>query len=203
MKTIFLACGVLWSITTNAQPVELVPDQSIPIPKVSFDASDELVVHASTASSESDFDFLVGDWLLYNRKLKARLEANNEWTEFKSKVKMRKILGGHGNMDELIDTHGEKSYEGIAVRLFDVKTKLWRIYWADINSSVFDPPMVGSFENNVGHFFCKDVYKGKPILVLFRWDKRNPDLPVWSQAFSPDKGKTWEWNAMNVSERLK
>jgi len=62
---------------------------------------------------------------------------------------------------------------------------------------------VGSFENKIGHFFCKDTFNGKKIIVVFRWDVRNPNLPVWSQAFSPDNGKTWEWNSINVSERIR
>src|SRR5512133_3774376 len=67
-----------------------------------------------------------------------------------------------------------------------------------------DPPVVGSFnKNGVGHFFGKDTLNGKPILVVFRWDARNKERPIWSQAFSPDNGKTWEWNFFNVSERPK
>jgi hypothetical protein len=30
--------------------------------------------------------------------------------------------------------------------------------------------------------------------VRFHWDKRNPEAPVWSAAFSVDEGQTWEWN---------
>ncbi len=66
-----------------------------------------------------------------------------------------------------------------------------------------DPPDVGSFDNGIGHFFARDTYKGRPVIVLFRWDVRNPKFPIRSQAFSPDEGKTWEWNSINVSERTK
>ena len=52
-------------------------------------------------------------------------------------------------------------------------------------------------------FFGKDTYNGKKIIVVFRWDVRNSNLPVWSQAFSLDNGKTWEWNSINVSERIR
>jgi len=30
--------------------------------------------------------------------------------------------------------------------------------------------------------------------VKFKWDKTDPDRPEWSQAFSDDEGRTWEWN---------
>jgi hypothetical protein len=66
-----------------------------------------------------------------------------------------------------------------------------------------DPPVVGSFENRIGHFFARDTFKGQNIIVVFRWDARNPQLPIWSQAFSTDEGKTWEWNSINVSERAR
>ena len=79
---------------------------------------------------------------------------------------------------------------------------MWSLYWVASNIGVLDPPVVGSFENNVGHFFTKDTFNGKNIIVVFRWDVRDKDHPVWSQAFSPDNGKTWEWNWYNVSERI-
>ena len=34
----------------------------------------------------------------------------------------------------------------------------------------------------------------KEIVVLYQWDTANPDHPKWSQAFSTDHGKPWEWN---------
>src|SRR4051812_27864259 len=55
-------------------------------------------------------------------------------------------------------------------------------------AGTIDPPVVGSFENGVGHFFGKETLNGKPIIVVFRWDARNEYRPVWGQAFSPDNG---------------
>ena len=180
----------------------LIPDPSIAIPVLHFDSNGEIIMKASPTSSVKDFNYLIGNWHLKNRKLKSRLTNNNEWIEFESKVEMHQILGGNGNIDKYTDTASGKPYEGVALRLFDTKTKLWSIYWADNNSGTLDPPVVGSFENKIGHFFCRDTFNGKKIIVVFRWDVRNPNLPVWSQAFSADNGKTWEWNSINVSERI-
>ena len=69
-------------------------------------------------------------------------------------------------------------------------------------TGVMDPPVVGSFVGNIGRFYCKDVINGKAVIVMFQWDKTDPNNPVWSQAFSPDKGKTWEWNWYNTSRRF-
>jgi hypothetical protein len=186
-----------------AQDKALVPDSSIPIPPVQFDSSGALVIRPSSTSSQHDFDFLVGMWKLRNRKLKSRLTHSTEWISFESRVEMHQILNGRGNIDKYTDQASGKPYEGVAFRLFNPATRLWSIYWADSNSGTFDPPVVGSFENKIGHFFARDTYKGQPIIVVFRWDARNPNLPVWSQAFSTDEGKTWEWNSINVSERVR
>ena len=182
---------------------ELIPDMSLPIPQLHFDSAGALAIQASATSSEHDFDFLVGDWKLRNRKLNSRLTHSDEWTEFESAVEMRQILGGMGNIDKYTELVSGKPYEGVALRLFNAKTKLWSIYWADSNSGALDPPVVGSFANKVGHFFARDTYKGQNIIVVFRWDVRNPQRPIWSQAFSADEGKTWEWNSINVSQRVR
>jgi len=182
---------------------ELIPDTSLAIPQLHFDGGGALDIQASATSSEHDFDFLVGDWKLRNRKLKSRLTRSDEWTEFESAVEMHQILGGMGNIDKYTELVSGKPYEGVALRLFNAKTKLWSIYWADSNSGALDPPVVGSFANKVGHFFARDTYKGQNIIVVFRWDVRNPQRPIWSQAFSTDEGKSWEWNSINVSERIK
>jgi hypothetical protein len=86
---------------------------------------------------------------------------------------------------------------------FNPTTRLWSLYWIASNTGTIDPPVVGSFENGVGHFFGKDTLNGKPIIVMFRWDARDKERPVWGQALSPDNGKTWEWNFFNVSERIR
>jgi hypothetical protein len=185
-----------------AQDSALIPDSSIPIPALQFDGSGALVIHASPSSSQHDFDYLVGTWKLRNRKLASRLTHSTLWISFESRVEMHQILNGLGNIDKYTDQASGKPYEGVALRLFNPSTRLWSIYWADSNSGALDPPVVGSFENKIGHFFARDKYRGTPIIMVFRWDVRNPDRPIWSQAFSTDEGKTWEWNSINVSERV-
>ena len=159
-----------------------------------FSATGSLDITPSKTSSQNDFDFLVGDWSIHNRKLKTRLNNCSEWTEFEAHGTMRKILHGLGNTDSFNANFDEKPFEGMTLRLFNPATKLWSIYWADSNVGVLDPPVLGSFEQNIGTFFTKDVFNGMDIMVKFQWDKTDPDHPIWSQAFSADQGKTWEWN---------
>lgn len=172
-----------------------------------FTEEGELVITASKTSSQHDFDFLAGHWTMDNKRLKIRLNNCTEWVEYKSTDEnFGTLLNGLGNLDIYKTTFNQvndKAYEGLTLRLFNPKTKLWSLYWVDSNVGVLDPPVVGSFEGNIGTFYCKDVFQGKPILVMFKWDKTDPDHPVWSQAFSPDNGVTWEMNLTNVSHRVK
>jgi len=167
---------------------------TLEIPTVNFDTSGELIITASPTSSQHDFDFFEGKWKLRNRKLKSRLDNCKEWIEFESTQEMYRVLNGIGNIDNFLATFDGVPFEGMSIRLFNPKTRLWSIYWADSNGGKFDPPVVGSFDNTIAHFFTKDVFKEKEILVVFRWDARDKENPIWSQAFSEDKGKTWEWN---------
>jgi hypothetical protein len=170
---------------------------------VKFTTTGDLDIQPSATSSQNDFDYLVGKWKLNDKKLKSRLTNSHEWIEFESTVEMHKLLQGIGNMDVYRTTVDGKPFEGVALRLFNPKTRLWSIYWVDSNNGTMDPPVVGSFDGNIGRFYCKDKYKGKDIIVVFQWDKSDPNNPVWAQAFSADNGKTWEWNATNTSHREK
>jgi len=173
-------------IMTNKNDIE--------IPKINFGKDGELIITASPTSSQHDFDFYEGKWKLRNKKLKARLNNCTEWTTFESTQEMYRVLNGLGNIDNYLATFNDEPFEGMSVRLFNPKTKLWSIYWADSNEGVLQPPVIGSFENDIAHFFTKDKFNGKDILVVFRWDTRDKENPIWSQAFSGDNGKTWEWN---------
>lgn len=199
-------CGLSQYVSAQPKASELTNDPAIPIPQITLDNKGELVLKASASSSPDDFDFLEGKWKMYHRRLNKRLENCKDWTEFVSYDENEKILSGTADMDTYRTTEmpgmNGKLFEGLTIRLFDPATKLWSLYWVASNTGKLDPPVVGSFENNIGHFFCRDVYQGKEVIVLFRWDARDKNRPVWGQAFSTDKGKTWEWNWFNVSVRI-
>lgn len=173
------------------------------LPDFSFDENGHLTVFPSADSSPRDFDFYIGKWNIRNRKLKDRLSNCNEWIEFDSTDDTSHLLKGFANMNKFSATFDGELFEGIAIRLFNPQTRLWNIYWADSNAVAFDPPMVGSFEGNIGKLYAMDRCKDQDVLVLFHWDKSDPDNPVWSQAFSTDKGVTWEWNWYMYASRVK
>ncbi|MGV3696532.1 hypothetical protein [Flavobacterium sp.] len=154
-----------------------------------------LDIKPSATSSEKDFDFLEGKWKVHNKMLKSRLSDSNEWIEFESELHLRKALNGIGNVENYYSTFNEKPFEGMAVRLYNPQTRLWKVYWMDSNNGTMDEvPVTGSFEKGIGKFYANDIFNGQAILVLYQWNATNPEHPIWSQAFSTDNGKTWEWN---------
>jgi hypothetical protein len=199
MTRSFLAVLMLQAILHSAT-AQL---DSFPLPPLKFAPNGDLIITASPESSGKDFDFLVGKWTMHNKHLNARLANCKEYTEFESTVEDLAGLEGVGNFDivrrQLPDG---KVYEGRTVRTFDPRTRLWRLYWMDSNGGPIDPPQIGSFHNGVGLFFAKDYQVGRPVIIVFRWDITNPGHPLWSQAFSDDNGKTWEWNYTNTSTRI-
>ena len=172
----------------------LTPTMSETMEEKLFKPVGDLEIAASNSSSQNDFDFWVGKWRIHNKKLKKRLDNCNDWVEFEATGETFKILHGFGNFDQYFATFDGVPFEGMTLRLFNPKTRLWSIYWADSKVVVLDVPVIGSFEGGIGKFYARDVWEGKRIIMQFQWDKTNPDRPAWSQAFSADSGKTWEWN---------
>jgi hypothetical protein len=162
--------------------------------RCSISPDGKLAITASESSSKHDFDFLVGRWKIRNRKLKEPLSGREEWMELHATQELRQILHGSGNFDIFSSELDGKPFEGFTLRLFDPQTRLWTIYWADSSAVRLDGGKVGSFDGDIGEFFARDVISGKNVIVRFHWDKRDPEAPVWSAAFSVDEGRAWEWN---------
>jgi hypothetical protein len=154
----------------------------------------KLAVTPSESSSKNDFDYLVGRWNISNRTLKEPLSGRDEWQEFEATQEFRLVLLGMGNVDIFHTELDGKTFEGLTIRLFDPKTRLWTIYWADSKEGRLDGGKVGSFDGENGDFFGRETVGGKDVVVRFHWDKRNPKAPIYSRAFSADAGQTWEWN---------
>lgn len=147
-----------------------------------------------------DFDFLIGDWRVHNRRLVERLQGSTEWVEYEATSVARPVLDGLGNTDEFRTDHDGGSV-GMSLRLFDPATQLWSIYWADTRRCVLDPPVVGSFAGDIGIFEGADAVACRPILVRFTWSGVTRARPRWEHAFSDDDGATWETNWVMEFER--
>jgi hypothetical protein len=150
-----------------------------------------------------DFDFWIGRWRIRNSRLKERLAASTEWEEFDATGEARFLPGGIGNMDDFVVGEWRPGFVGMTMRLFDPRTKLWSIYWADNVRCVLGPPVVGAFRDGVGIFEGDDEHDGRPVRVRFQWTHETPDTARWQQAFSADGGATWETNwVMNMTREV-
>jgi hypothetical protein len=149
-----------------------------------------------------DFDFFVGRWTVKHRRLVERLAGCRDWAEFGGSAELRPLLGGQGNIDDnWLDLPGG-AYRAVSLRCFDPESSLWSIWWLDArHPGHLDPPVVGTFDNGVGHFYADDHFEGRPIRVRFTWNDTATPAPRWEQAFSEDGGRTWETNWTMVFTR--
>lgn len=141
-----------------------------------------------------DFDFLIGKWTSRQRRLRERLKGSNDWEEFPARLEVRKILDGMGNFDELLMDREGGITRGATLRLYDVQSRQWSIYWADGIHGALAEPEVGSFQDNCGTFHAQEPFEGRMIFSRFLWSHDSEDRCHWEQAFSEDGGKTWETN---------
>jgi hypothetical protein len=190
--------------STQSQKNSKMENEVLRVPDLNINVKGELEIIPSGSSSKNDFDFFAGKWKLSNRLLKTKPGNKKEWTEFEATQEMHIVLNGIGNIDNFLAVRDGKPFEGMTVRLFNPKSKLWSIYWADSNYGILGlPPVVGSFENKVGHFFSEETVNEKKIFTVYRWDARDADNPIWSQATSEDTGRTWEWNWYMYMHKVK
>jgi hypothetical protein len=150
-------------------------------------------IQSQLPAGARDFDFLQGEWIIQHRRLRQRLVGSDEWDEFETPAIMHVLLGGLGNVDQCRTSTGD-FFEGVSLRLFDKADGLWRIYWTDSSGARLFPPLIGSFTGPIGIFRGNDQHGNISVKVTFRWDKTDPNTPIWQQAFSADDGQTWETN---------
>lgn len=147
------------------------------------------------ASAPTDFDFVIGDWLVKHRRLKERLANCQEWVEFDGAMSTRKILGGFGNLEDNVLYLPDGEFRAIALRSYDQAKRTWSIWWLDGRfPDQIDIPVVGTFKGGVGTFFANDVVAQVPVTVRFLWRQTSNDELRWDQALSTDQGTTWETN---------
>ncbi len=150
-----------------------------------------------------DFDFIAGEWTSKQYRLKQRGVGSSEWdTAFTGKHWCKVLIGGVANVDTA--EFPEKGSAGATFRNFDLAKRQWNIYWVSTRDGHMDfPGQVGGFDGNVGLFYGDDVDGGKPVRVVYRWEKQGPTHARWEQAFSYDDGRTWETNWVMEMTKVK
>lgn len=157
-----------------------------------------LRAHAAASARAHDWDWLIGNWDVRHRRLRERLAGSDEWEEFGGKSAVWSTLGGLGTVDDNIVELPGGSYHGMSLRAYDAASDRWAIWWIDgRHPTRIDPPVRGGFDGDGGTFYGDDTFKGKPITMRFRWHDIHGAQPWWEQAFSPDRGRSWEVNWRN------
>lgn len=152
-------------------------------------------------STPHDFDFLVGQWNVRQRRLKRRLQVCTDWESFDATCTMQKLPGGMANFDTLIAPAWRPGWVGQAFRVFDPVARRWSIHWLTNDGDGIDHasghlavPVVGGFEGGEGRFEADEEIDGRLVRVRFLWQRQGPDAARWEQAFSVDAGQSWEVN---------
>jgi hypothetical protein len=163
---------------------------SLPAPAMSH----ELLSDLPRTGDKHDWDWLAGSWNVRHWRLRERLLNDNRWDEFRGTCRMWTTMEGEGNVDDNYLELPSGAYRAMGVRALDRTSGLWSIWWLDARYNKVDPPVRGGFKDGIGTFIGEDSLRDKPILMRFEWSKIQKNSAHWEQAFSPDKGQTWEVN---------
>ncbi len=153
-----------------------------------------LALQDGSGEGAHGFDFLHGRWRVRSRRLRHPLTGSREWYEFEGTSIERPFWDGQGNLEEYEGDSPEGRIRGLALRLFEPRSKQWSIHWSSSALGTRDRAMVGEFENGRGEFYNQDLFDGREVLVRFLWTSAGANAARWEQAFSVDGGRTWEPN---------
>ena len=100
---------------------------------------------APVRDGRHDFDFLLGSWRIHNRRLRHPLTGSSEWYEFEGRSVERPLWDGQANLEEYDATLPNGTpLRGLALRLYEPRTRRWTIHWSNSASGTLDAPMTGS-----------------------------------------------------------
>lgn len=139
-----------------------------------------------------NFDFLIGSWTSVQRRRVKPLSGSDEWTQSRGITRCWSALDGAANLDEV--HFPDWGFSGLTVRLLSRPTGEWSLYWVNRDAELAMPPVVGRFSDGVGRFYSDEDYQGRPIRVRYTWSDITATSARWEQAFSVDRGESWEVN---------
>jgi hypothetical protein len=163
-------------------------------PGLAENATTQPAVAELPRDGQHDFDFIIGNWKIHNRRLRNPLTGSTSWVEFEGTSVAHTIWGGRAYLDEAEFDDPSGHIQGMTLRLYDPKTHLWSLHWATSTQGTLGIPTVGHFSNGRGEFYDHEVFQGRAIFVRFLWLDIKLNSCHWEQAFSADGGKTWETN---------
>ena len=163
-------------------------------------APDYEVRHAPGSGPEHGFDFNMGRWMTKIRAVAHPLSAPGAWSDLHGTHVVYRLWDDWANIGQLeVDGPGGH-VEDLALRLYDRKTRQWRVYFANSQSGTLAPPMVGAFENSTASFVGLDEVNGQTVLTRNIWSEIGATSCRQDWAISTDGGKSWvpTWSSVDT-----
>lgn|SRR5215813_2491410 len=151
---------------------------------------------------QHDFDFEIGVWKTHLRRLVQPLSGSTTWVEYEGTTVVRKVWDGRANLAELEADGPSGHLEVLSLRLYNPEAHQWSLNSANAKTGTISVPTIGEFKNGRGEFYDTETINGRSILVRNVWSDIAPNSCRFEQAFSDDRGKTWEVNWVAVDIRI-
>lgn len=177
--------GKTWHVNWISD-MKKAPDGAFSAPANSAPESDE--------DGQHGFDSVIGHWNFHLHRLNDRLAGSTSWTDFQGTGDCLPLWNGRANFDTVVLDSATGKIEGLTLRLFDPKLRLWRLYWANAKDGLVDVPQIGQFHQGHGEFYAQDIQNDHSVFIRFDWTGMKSPSPHFEQAFSTDGGKSWEVN---------
>jgi hypothetical protein len=141
-----------------------------------------------------DFDFLLGTWHTHISYLRASDPRSSQWINLDGAVVNRTIWNGAGDLEEIEASGAGTHFEGMTLRLYNVRAHQWNLYWANSSDGRLESPMSGDFSGGVGTFYDQETVDGRAAFVRQRYFSAGRNSYRFEQAVSTDGGTTWTTN---------
>lgn len=172
--------------STQATPAAGQSDRNSPPPTAGGTTAEH--------DGQHDFDFAFGTWKTHIMRLKDPLSGSTNWIEYDGTHTIRRVWDGRANLGELEADGPAGHIEAMSPRLYDPRTRLWRVSYGNSHDGSLSRPVVGKFKNGHGEFYGDDTFKGRAILVREIYSPIDSKTRRLEIAYSQDAGRTWETN---------
>jgi hypothetical protein len=158
----------------------------------------------SLRDGQHDFDWEIGTWTTRVQVLRNPLSgAPPNWAKYQGTSVVRPVLGGRWNLVELSVQGPAGRIEGGSLRLYNPQSCQWSLNYANVRNGLLTAPVEGAFDGH-GHgiFYADDTLDGRPIQVRFVITEVSKNEAHFEQAYSADRGKSWQtnWIAQDTRE---
>jgi hypothetical protein len=152
---------------------------------------------------QHDFDFNFGVWQTHIKHLVHPLTGSTTWEVLNGTVKVRKLLNGRAQLEEIEADGPRGHWEGLTWFLYNPQTHQWTQSYANQKDGILNAPSTGEFKNGRGELLDQETFNGRSVLLRVVWSDITPDSHHLEEAFSDDGGKTWEPNFVAALTREK